>query len=483
MVKRPGSYPKYATRLGRLGVLLAGMGCTSGPDPTGRRLVLLFVDTLRADHLTQLNNYSDATPSIRNLADDSLVFQDARSPAPWTLPSIRAALSGRWPNHWDADSALPQTLTDAGWHTVSLGASPWMDAPWGLEQGWSAHSVRDHALGTSQAEAAIQVLSEQRGNDLAMLVHLMDPHMPYPAAPSPAPLPPSYTAIQLQAASLDEASRAHVRRRYAEQVQAADAAVGAIVRAAGPDATIVLFSDHGEAFWEEGPLDVGHGHALSDTLLQVPLLIRSPGLPPSVITGPRSLVDLDPTLRGLLDLPRDPNVDGMDLLKDPPASRALPAGWTLRGTPIWGVHQEGHTAPLSADNAAGLSEALRLPVVQALRVTPPGVGGTSSVPEVRLTLRHPAGLASVWAADTPGQRVAQPRLEDGVAVLERARGEVLPRAVYVVPGSYAVPAAQGDGAQLSWSVAATREVGGVGERVGPPGREAVLDWVWVPIEE
>ena len=486
------------------------------PREHPRRLLFVFIDTLRADRLS-CYGHSRPTPNIDALAASGLRFAQARAVAPWTLPSTRALLTGRLPDRFEPDRSLFVDLARAGFTTVGHVANAWLTTPLGLTAGFAAHRHRGDASATDQVAAALLSLQTHADEDLALFVHLMDVHLPHrepePFASRyvgdvPAELRRPYNGATLRALPIDPRRKSVVRQhlldRYDQSLAYVDDALGPLLQSVGDDATIVLFGDHGEELWEHGGVE--HGHSLYDELLHVPLILRSPGLPAQVRDEPVSLLDLAPTLRALLDLPADPESDGRSLLPlldgaTLPA-RDLALGWTLYGQSAWGLlsgtekwmTQGRHHAryDLSSDPAeklnlgvdpadpawpTRLAAALGRPVDRVLRLTPPGVIDGSSLPEATLRLRHPAGLGAFWPRTDWIGRATPPVVEpDGALRVRRDLGGRLPSEVFV-------EAPQGTGLRLSIEVGGQTwqtEVGALPATAGPRGQAVALDQVWAP---
>ncbi len=286
-----------------------------------RTLVLLTVDTLRQDHVAALvpgRAGRTVTPRLDALSLASVRFVDARSPVPLTLPAHASMLSGRPPavtgvrlNSYDrlppADARgfalLPERLRSAGWATGAFVSAQPLAASYGLDQGFDryddggdlgtpgAGTVPERA-GPRTCEAALAWLHGLAAGQPAFVwVHLFEPHAPYV--------------------------------RYADDVAAADAAVGALLDGLAAlgrdDGLCVLFtSDHGEMLGDLG--ERTHGYLLADHVLRVPFTLLAPGLAPAWREDPVSLVDVAPTLAALAGVPfpaAEGPFDGHDLLAGP----------------------------------------------------------------------------------------------------------------------------------------------------------------------
>ncbi|MBN1337359.1 MAG: sulfatase [Deltaproteobacteria bacterium] len=331
-------------------------------DPGHPNLVLITLDTVRADALSPWNPARD-TPAAARLAAEGATFEQAVASAPLTEPSHLAMLSGQPPHRsgvvangtvLPADlGRVPEILRSAGWKTAAFVSGFPLHARYGWSRGFDVYDDDFgtvpglHRLSLVRAWDALarpaHTLRERRGDRTArralawldthgrtgpwfLWLHLFDPHGPYepppPFAPSrdpvaggpalglPAFWPPRWQAVT-DAAWLTEA--------YLGEVRFADAQVGRVLDhlAASDrlDATaVVLVSDHGESLGEHG-YAFDHGDDLYDPSLVVPLLVRAPGrVPPgSRVACQVPTSDLARTLLDLVGVP-GADVPGTSLL-------------------------------------------------------------------------------------------------------------------------------------------------------------------------
>ncbi len=297
-----------------------------------RRVVLLVLaDTLRRDHL---GVYGGApTPAIDAFAERATVFDEAYTVSPGTLPAVRTIFSGRWPDEWDPGRHLGTTLADRGWFTALLAGSPYLGGDFQMDVGWSWH-VRTDGRATMQVERLKELLSVVPDRDLFVVLHVMDAHVPY-GGPAPGDVPPIGIDEPLTRANVTKAMGAMnepdrkaaldwLAKRYQSAVGGLDTALAPVLGSLGPDDVAILVADHGEELGEHGGWE--HGHALTQELVHVPLIIRAPKL----IAGHRServsLLDLAPTIEALA------------IGAEPRFSDRLPTfGWLSYGDAQWGV--------------------------------------------------------------------------------------------------------------------------------------------------
>ena len=282
-----------------------GEGQGSGSTFTGAPIVVVSIDTLRADHLPAYGYKAVATPAIDALRRDSILFDNAYSHVPLTLPSHVSLLTGLLPPRHgvrnnlgyrldaDAHPTLARRLKARGYATGAAVSAYVLRGETGLSDGFDWY---DDALETPDAEAESAALVRRPGADSVRLalqwvagvgrrpyllfVHLYEPHFPY------QPPEPFHSRYPLA---------------YDGAIAAADAAVGMLFEGLKRDgsydrAVIVLLSDHGEGLGDHGEDE--HGILLYREVLQVPLMLK---LPKSTkhgtsIATPVQLVDIFATL-------------------------------------------------------------------------------------------------------------------------------------------------------------------------------------------
>lgn len=296
-------------------------------DP-GASVLLISIDTLRADALGAYGKKDAATPWMDRLAAEGVRFAEARAHNVVTLPSHANLLSGQPPFvHGVRDNSgfrFPETiptlatlLRDRGWRTGAFVSAFPLDSRFGLTRGFE---VYDDRLGGSETHssflmperrgpatiaAAVRWLAEHRGERTFCFVHLYEPHFPY-APPEPF------------------ASR-FAQDRYQGEVAAADAALEPLLRplleAKDARTVVLLTSDHGEALGDHG--EPSHGVFAYESTLRVPLVIFAPRiLAPRVVAGPVRHIDVLPTLLDVLGIADGPPLPGRSLLADVTESRA-----------------------------------------------------------------------------------------------------------------------------------------------------------------
>ncbi|MET0556044.1 MAG: sulfatase-like hydrolase/transferase [Vicinamibacteria bacterium] len=305
---------------------LAG-ACARAPQPaparTARHLVIVTVDTLRADRLGCYGSTTVATPRLDRIASEGALAPDASAHVPLTRPSHVSLFTGLLPAvHGIRDNVSPaldaavptlaETLRAAGFRTAAFVSSIVLSRQSGLQRGFDVYSDAFDAgaddarfLNTIQkrgdgpaAEAVAWIEKEApSGARLFAWLHLYDPHDPY-EPPEPY------------------ASR-YADRPYDGEVAYADELVGrlddALARAGLRDDTLlVVTSDHGEGLGEHG--EEVHGYFVYETTLRVPLILRGPGVAAGTrVPGTAHTIDVLPTVHTVLGLAPPARTDGRDL--------------------------------------------------------------------------------------------------------------------------------------------------------------------------
>ena len=296
-------------------VLLLGCRAPAAPDRTrepARSVLLITIDTLRADRVGAYGRVNARTPVLDALARDGMRADRAWTTAPITLPAHASLLTGHYPpGHGarhngiamrQAVPTLATTLKAAGFATAAFVSAFPLDQRFGLARGFDVYDdemPRDgggrplnERPGADTVTRAAAWLESHRGGRFFLWVHLFEPHAPY-GTPG---------------------SGADVQQRYAEEIATADREAGRLVAAlkeAAASTLVVATADHGEAFGEHD--EIGHSVFVYDTTLRVPLVMRGPGVPAgAVVRGDVSLVDVAPTIGGLTGTPV-PAGDGRSL--------------------------------------------------------------------------------------------------------------------------------------------------------------------------
>jgi arylsulfatase A-like enzyme len=299
-------------------VLLLSLTACAGPRSPAKRVVIVTLDTTRADYISAYGSTHVSTPNVDALARRAALFEKASTLAPLTLTAHSSLFTGLLPpQHGVRDNAadplasehttLAEVLQRRGFHTGAFVGSAVLQASRGLARGFDVYrdgvsdgswSRRFRRPGGEVVADAMQWLAQQGDTPFLLWMHLYDAHAP---CDPPEPYRSAYR---------DDP--------YAAAVAYADAQVGALLedlerRHLLAETVVVVAADHGESFGEHG--EGGHGLQLYEEVIRVPLIISAPGLRPRHVSTVASLVDVMPTVLDLVGA-STPNIDGASLLPE-----------------------------------------------------------------------------------------------------------------------------------------------------------------------
>jgi arylsulfatase A-like enzyme len=324
-------------------LLVAGSTPAFGAEARPSNLVLISIDTLRADRLGCYGHDRPTSPTIDALAGRGVLFADASAPSPWTKPSHASLFTGLYPGRngvttmdgvLSAEAThLAERLAEQGFETLAVVNSRLL-AESGLERGFSRLEHVPYRQGNRRGSpvtaTAIEVLEHRdRGRPLFAFVHYMDVHSDYASLPAyEQRFTGKYDGYadgstqQLYRYSLglfrmDDDDAAHLLDLYDAGIRQVDDRLGrlfAYLERDGllEDTLIVLVSDHGEEFLEHG--GVLHGHSQFQEVVRVPWIMAGPSVADGRSIGlPVSLIDVAPTVLDLLGIPAAEGLDGVSL--------------------------------------------------------------------------------------------------------------------------------------------------------------------------
>lgn len=387
-LRQPKLTPGALFALGLL--VLLGPSCAPGERPSeSPPLVLISIDTLRADRLSLYDYPRPTTPNIDRWAESAIVFESAVASASWTVPSHLSMLTGldAWRHGFNHDVGalerslaakvevplLAERLRVAGYETAAETGGAYLAEAYGFNRGFDAYASWprperiEEELGTL-VDRAIEFLAQPREKPYFFFLHTYEVHDPYACRSerwdelTDLPAPPKGTRIALRSEkpspendyrkqnafqlrpprSTTPLTQELVDACYDAGVARMDAQIGrllaAIDGAPGPKPVVVLTSDHGEALGEHGR--IGHNR-LEDSNLLVPLVIADPtgrGAGRRIDRQVR-LIDLVPSLLELLGLPAAEGLDGHSLVPfmDGETADIPPVAWSYSATGNRGI--------------------------------------------------------------------------------------------------------------------------------------------------
>ncbi len=309
-----------------VGLLLSGflmVGCGATVPPEERSVILITVDTTRADRLGLYGGTAVPTPSLDRLGSLGVVVEEGISQVPLTLPAHSSIMTGKYPAshgvHHNGIYRLPEgtatlanRLRDEGFVTGAFVSAYVLNRGFGVEQGFDTfgdvpvnrfEGGRDQLFSAERTaaetnEKVFPWLEENSDGRFFLWVHYYDPHEPY--------APPEDRELQGEG--------------YDREISYLDSEIGALVAKLEEldlleRSVLVLTGDHGESLGEHGELT--HGIFLYESAVRVPMFFLAPGLLPdrSRLEGTVELVDIQPTILDLLGLQPLPGTEGVSQVR------------------------------------------------------------------------------------------------------------------------------------------------------------------------
>ncbi|HUP50180.1 MAG TPA: sulfatase-like hydrolase/transferase [Thermoanaerobaculia bacterium] len=295
------------------------------PKARGANVLLVTLDTTRADHIGAYGYPGARTPNIDALAREGVLFEHCITPSAYTLPSHASIMTGLYPPAHgvrlngdaalgDSQTTLAERLSADGYRTGAFVGAFVLDGRWGLRQGFDHYD--DHfQLGPDQrldlarvqrpanqvVDAALQWLDEDRSKPFFAWLHFYDPHTPYEP---PEPFKSQFAGRGPNA-------------MYDGEIAFADSQVGRLLawlreKGLAENTIVIVTSDHGEGLGSHGESE--HGYYIYDYAVRVPLIIRGAGMAPARVTRQVRTIDLFPTILDLVSIGESAKVEGESLL-------------------------------------------------------------------------------------------------------------------------------------------------------------------------
>ncbi|MBN1355118.1 sulfatase [bacterium] len=324
------------------------------PDSRKTSIVMILLDSLRADHLGCYGYPEPVSPFIDRLSRGSVQYMAARSPCSWTMPSVNALFTGIYPSRYqyigdpmkelpDSMESLAQVLSRNGYFAIGISSNSLIVPEHGFDRGFDVFDDTSVRYGqknsaTLMYSRTVELLKTYRDLPLFLYVHCMDPHDHY-APPGPFrhmfDLPAGVARdliIQGDSGQLmsriesageippDREQTSYLNALYSGEIRCMDAIVEWILRKMQDlgmhrELNLIVTSDHGEEFMDHGRLQ--HARTLYEESIRIPLLIwkRDRFRSCDLVRGPVSLIDLVPTLMSAANLDIPEGIDGVDIGK------------------------------------------------------------------------------------------------------------------------------------------------------------------------
>jgi arylsulfatase A-like enzyme len=330
-------------RITLLCLVLAAAGCGDGGPGRGD-VLLVIVDTARADHFSAYGYPRRTTPNLDRLAAEGQRYDDAWAQAPWTLPAIASILTGQPPHVHGAGrgeggihpvreevATLAERMRSEGYATAAFINVLWCEARISaLDRGFGVYDYhgsdetnRGHRDAGRTTDAVLAWLDRLGDEPFFAVVHYFDPHLTYdPPEPYdtifdqgaesrqiPRGFGSASQVFQIRDGTirLGPPERESLIARYDGEIRYTDEQFGRLregleQRGRWDDALVIVVADHGEEFWDHGGFEHGHSHYRE--MLRVPLIARRPGGPAGEVVDRRvRQLDIAPTVLDFAGIP------------------------------------------------------------------------------------------------------------------------------------------------------------------------------------
>jgi arylsulfatase A-like enzyme/Tfp pilus assembly protein PilF len=288
--------------------------------PNIRHIILVSIDTCRADYLSCYGYPRRTTPNIDAVARQAIRFEQAITPIPITLPAHSSMLTGTIPPYHgvrdnlcykfqERNTSIAEILREHAYTTGAIVSTFVLDAQFGLNQGFETYNddfieAQQHGeylerKGHEASEFACKWLQEHCDENFFLFLHYYDPHDKY--------VPPEPFASRF------------ADNLYAGEIAYTDYCIGWVIEKLKAlqlydSALIIIVGDHGESLGEHA--ENTHGYFVYQSTLRVPLIFKLPGnSKPATVKEPVSIIDIVPTILHMLNIPVPAEVQGQDLSK------------------------------------------------------------------------------------------------------------------------------------------------------------------------
>jgi len=357
-------------------VLVDGQSNDNAAKDPPLNVILISLDTLRADHLGCYGYGRETSPAMDQFAEQSVVFRNSFANSNWTLPSHMSLMTSlQSAEHGVVDKknrlssripTLAEILKDQGYRTAAFTAGYFVDRKFGFDKGFDIYRQDYESRRRNRGQGwrlkniepdLFSWLDAHHQETFFLFVHSYDTHEPFIAHQYLSELAPGYRGPMMILRDMYrfKTSREYLRFKgefggdyldinlfykkvineglitltaedaeyvvalYDNEIRYVDDYVGRLLGKLGQlglmdNTVIVIWSDHGEELLERGR--IAHGAKMFDELLRVPLIMRIPGRPPAVVDTLAQGIDVAPTLLDVLDLPAERSFAGVALLQD-----------------------------------------------------------------------------------------------------------------------------------------------------------------------
>jgi arylsulfatase A-like enzyme/tetratricopeptide (TPR) repeat protein len=286
--------------------------------PKISQIILISIDTCRADYLSCYGYPRQTTPNIDTFAQQAVRFEKAITQIPTTLSAHASMLTGTIPPYHgvrnnfnfklhDRNTSIAEILRERGYRTGAIVSAFVLDKQFGLNQGFETYhddfiEAKRHGgyferKGNEASDIACRWLQEHRDDKFFLFLHYFDPHNDYEP---PEPFASNFAD-----------------NLYAGEIAYTDYCIGRVIEKLKAlrlydSALIIIVGDHGESLGEHG--EETHGYFMYQSTVWVPLIIKPPGgSKPTTVSEPVAVTDIVPTILSMLRIPVPAEVQGRDL--------------------------------------------------------------------------------------------------------------------------------------------------------------------------
>lgn len=362
----------YGSMAASLAPVLWVGGCDKWRAKKKLNIILIVIDTLRADHVSCYGYERNITPNIDRLASEGVLFKNAIVTSPWTLPSVASILTSQYPSVLGIrekikpiDSSFPTLsgmLKQYNYTTHGIVSHVLLSARLGFGRGFDSYdekSMFGHEGISSPpvTQKAVSFLQQSHNKPFFLFLHYFDPHFNYllhkgynyyPSYSGKLKSGESILKLWQIRHSLSQDDIRYLVSLYDSEIAFTDEYIGRLfdgLKKQGlyDNSIIILTADHGEEFMERGW--IGHTVTLYQELIRVPFIMKLPGYKAKIVNSPVSLIDVVPTIYRQLGLEVPDGLDGkaLDFGHGPSVARGPVFSETFNPQ----IHQPGRIKPIA----------------------------------------------------------------------------------------------------------------------------------------
>jgi arylsulfatase len=312
----------------------------------GSSVLLIIIDTVRADHLGCYGYGKETSPNIDAFSKECVIFKNAVTPAPWTTPAIASMFTGQYPRvlGYDAEAVvvddkvlcMAEIFRNHGYATAGVISHVFVSAELGFDQGFDSFDEENaqghgHISSPSVTDKGIAFVDAHKDERFFLFIHYFDPHCDYilhegynffPDYEGDLYSGQPIADLREAAPHMTEEDRRYLNALYDSEIRFTDEHIGRLFRhlkdiGIYENLTIVVVADHGEAFLERGDDWIGHTKNVYQELIHVPFMIKLPGKDEGrSVDVAVSLLDFMPTVVAAsgLEVPEGYEHDAANLL-------------------------------------------------------------------------------------------------------------------------------------------------------------------------